>query len=348
MEDYKLHVSELRANLISGDAYKTLSDDNILGIVSYIPQDSIPQHSSIPHLQVRIHDENDVIQSEVWYGKGPVTCGRKYDIDFSHDGERMFGAVTFKVDTDLCHSDRTEEVFRGIFRLIREQGYENLFRMWSYIPGLNQDNCENVEIYKDFCYGRSAAFSAEFIESMGDVVPSATGIGSSAQWVSVYFLSQKNSDQIHIENPMQVPAYHYPPKYGVKAPSFSRATYVANESGTYQFYLSGTASVVGHSSHHETDVEKQTETTLLNIQRLIDERNLSHHGISHEISLENLDTIKVYIRNREDFPVVKQICAAFFRSDVSIIYLHADICRNDLLIELEGIFTGKIEEEKCF
>lgn len=313
----------------------------ILGIVSYAPDDMFTANSSIPHLNVQIPADQQVIQSELWYGSGQIEKGIWQDIQFSHDSEHFFGAVHYDVAEDLVHADRTENVFRNIFRLIRSKGYPNLYRMWSYIPGLNQDNGQNVEIYKDFCYGRSAAFSGEFPESMGEVVPAATGIGSLAQKVAVYFLAKKTPDMIHVENPMQVPAYNYPPKYGVKAPSFSRATYIPIGETEYRLFLSGTASVVGHSSHHWTDVEKQCETTLLNIQRLIDPDNLRRYGIDHPIALTDLDMIKVYIRHREDFAAVRKICSAFFKPDVSIIYLHADICRKDLLMELEGIFIGR-------
>ncbi|PUA26607.1 MAG: hypothetical protein B0W54_22965 [Cellvibrio sp. 79] len=315
-------------------------DNNVLGVVSYIPDDQYSPSGDLPHLQVQIPSEHRITLSEIWRSAANVTRGHWESIDFSHDGELLFGAISYAVDDGLIHANQTEKNFRNIFRLINEQGYPHLFRMWSYIPGLNQDNSDNLEIYKDFCFGRSEAFSAEFSRSLAQVLPAATGIGSCARKVAVYFLAKKTPDLIHIENPIQIPAYKYPPQYGVKAPSFARATYVPFGNGEYRMYLSGTASVVGHSSHHPDSIEKQCETTLLNIQRLIDADNLKNYGIEHPVNLVDLDMIKVYIRHRHDFAAVQRICSAFFRPGTSVIYLHADICRKDLLIELEGIFSG--------
>ena len=45
--------------------------------------------------------------------------------------------------------------------------------------------------------------------------------------------------------------------------------------------------------------------------------------------------VRVYIKNLADFPVVKEICAQFY-GDVPILYIEADICRDDLLVEIEA------------
>ncbi len=48
--------------------------------------------------------------------------------------------------------------------------------------------------------------------------------------------------------------------------------------------------------------------------------------------------IKVYLRRpAEDLPLVKRICDEAFGPMRRIAYLHADVCRAELLVEIEGV-----------
>jgi hypothetical protein len=49
----------------------------------------------------------------------------------------------------------------------------------------------------------------------------------------------------------------------------------------------------------------------------------------------------VYVRTRQDLPVVREICAKAFSPAADIAFLNVDLCRSDLLVEIEGIvFPG--------
>jgi enamine deaminase RidA (YjgF/YER057c/UK114 family) len=143
-----------------------------------------------------------------------------------------------------------------------------------------------------------------------------------------------------LENPQQTPAYAYLPRFSPQSPKFSRG--VALVLGDYMTtWLSGTASVVHSISLHPGDISKQTEQTIENIERLISPENFAFHGIKHAgARLCDLAKIRVYLKHAEDFPLCKAICEKRF-GYVPAIYAVADVCRPELLVEIEGVAFSK-------
>jgi uncharacterized protein YcgL (UPF0745 family) len=44
---------------------------------------------------------------------------------------------------------------------------------------------------------------------------------------------------------------------------------------------------------------------------------------------------RVYVKNREDFHTIKRAFKSFY-GNLPVVYIIADICRKDLLVEIEG------------
>jgi chorismatase len=154
--------------------------------------------------------------------------------------------------------------------------------------------------------------------------------------ICVVFLASREAACRPIENPRQVPAYQYPPKYGPRPPSFARATYLHRADGG-AIYVSGTAAVVGHLSIHRGDAERQCRATCENLEKLLAVENLERHGVAVGARARDLSTIRVYVRRPEDVPVVKRVCDEAFGRLRRVAYLRADVCRAELLIEIEGV-----------
>jgi enamine deaminase RidA (YjgF/YER057c/UK114 family) len=144
-----------------------------------------------------------------------------------------------------------------------------------------------------------------------------------------------------IENPRQTSAYHYPPKFGSHSPTFSRACLLRDSAGT-NLFVSGTASIVGHETIHHGDVTAQTRESLLNIDALLDEANRVIG--SDRYALDGLK-FKVYVRRPADLPAIAHTLSAMVRAADPIVYLQADVCREDLLVEIEA--TGVAECRLC-
>jgi chorismate lyase / 3-hydroxybenzoate synthase len=101
--------------------------------------------------------------------------------------------------------------------------------------------------------------------------------------------------------------------------------------GQYCFFISGTASIVGYETLHQGDTEKQTAETLLNIRTLL--QQIPNFDPVHGRML-----LKVYIRNENDLTMVQAKVQEEFAISCKAVYLHSNICRSDLLLEIEGAY----------
>jgi enamine deaminase RidA (YjgF/YER057c/UK114 family) len=104
--------------------------------------------------------------------------------------------------------------------------------------------------------------------------------------------------------------------------------------GEHQLFVSGTSSVVGHATLHAGNVAAQTRETIANVRAVIANARLAGLDVSsHTPRL----MLKAYVRRPEDLAVVRDCLTAAFGATCTISYLQADICRADLLLEVEGV-----------
>ncbi|MDT4870422.1 Chorismatase [compost metagenome] len=161
-------------------------------------------------------------------------------------------------------------------------------------------------------------------------VPAACALGLAGGPLSIAFLAG-STPAVPIENPRQVSAYHYPAEYGPRSPTFSRVAMVYPP-GQELLFISGTASIVGHQSVHLDDVVAQTRESLDNIEAVLAEaQRLSPQGF---FALADL-SYRVYIRHAADLGAVMAVMAGRVAS-AETLYLQADVCRSELLVEIEA------------
>ena len=91
---------------------------------------------------------------------------------------------------------------------------------------------------------------------------------------------------------------------------------------------------MGHSSQHIDDVRQQTHACLDNIEALI-EIGQEQHALSIA-SLVQLTQFKVYVKHAQDLPLIESQIQQRCGQQAQIVYLHADLCRSDLLVEIEA------------
>lgn len=219
------------------------------------------------------------------------------------------------------HTDGLEQAARETYARLIEQaradGYPYFVRMWNYVGGINEHD-EGRERYQLFCAGRHDAFVAAGYHHDVDL-PAASAVGMRGRGLVGYFLAAREPGT-QVENPRQVAAYRYPPEYGPKSPSFSRAT-VWND----RVFVSGTSSVLGHATVHHGDVAAQLAETLLNIEAVLAQTGRT---------LDNVISAKTYIRRAADYDLIAAKLDGVLPSNL---YLEADICRADLLLEIECV-----------
>lgn len=276
---------------------------------------------------------------EVWTtGAEPVT-GARGNLAFAHDGEYLF--ISGALPPLPVYRKTVREVYEAAFALVNELGYPHIFRMWNFVGDIIGPNAEGMEIYQDFVAGRAEAF-ASYGDGTGHM-PAATGIGTRGEGISFTLLACREGHPRHVENQRQTPAYHYPEQYGPKPPSFARATRLHPAGagpGDGALFVSGTASILGHETVHRGDVGAQTDVVLENIAELISGPNLAAAGLDGGHELKDLRLVKVYVRHEADLPVVRDRCRAAFGPDTEVVYMNVAVCRDDLLVEIEGLVPG--------
>ena len=253
----------------------------------------------------------------------------------------LFGSLQISERAIDAHNDAgneagalqraTEIAYQEIFDVLDATEHRHLIRIWNYFPEINAQ-AGGDERYRHFNSARQMAFRNSGRATMG-TVPAACALGSPAgSPLSIYFLAARRPAKM-IENPRQTSAYHYPPKFGRHSPIFSRAC-VWGESDCGRLFVSGTASIVGHETIHRGDVVAQTRETMVNIAALLEEANRVL-GWS-DYSLNDLK-LKVYVRKPSDLPAIEATLSDLLNPAAPIVYLQADVCREDLLVEIEAV-----------
>jgi len=272
--------------------------------------------------------------AEVLRSSASVEYLHENGIAIARDGANLAGVLTVP-DSDDSLAEITQQAYLRIFATCKDMGYPHLYRIWNYIPRINEPDAHGMERYRTFCEGRATAFF-EVGHYPEDFLPAGTGVGIRSGPLAIVFLASRHHAPVNLENPQQVPAYHYPPCYGPKSPSFARATWMPRGEGA-DLYVSGTSSILGHETVYSGDVARQCQTSLENIARLIDAENLSRHGLGGGATLGDLLHTKVYIRHARDLATVREICREQLSPKAPVLFLEADICRGDLLVEIEGV-----------
>ncbi len=264
---------------------------------------------------------------ERWRTGEPVRYGRCGAVQLAYAGELLFGALEVEEAPAAPNTEglerATEWAYRQIHEALEASGRRHLVRVWNYLPRINVETA-GLERYRQFNSARQRAFLACGWQIRGNV-PAASALGSSAGALVIYFLAAQQPPRF-IENPRQVSAYHYPPEYGARAPSFSRATLLERPEGRALF-ISGTSSIVGHRTLHAGDPAAQTRETLTNIAALLEQ--------AAGFSLEAL-AYKIYVRRPADLPVIRRELDAALGPRPRRVYLQADVCRLDLDVEIEA------------
>lgn len=229
-------------------------------------------------------------------------------------------------------------------------GFDQVVRTWLYLGGITDPEAGSQR-YKELNRARSEFYgdirfhcSPSQPNIPQGIYPASTGIGMGGTGLvaGCVALRSRRADSflLALENPQQTPAYAYHPRYSPHSPKFSRAVaLVLGQNITT--WLSGTASVVHSLSRHPGDIQKQTEQTIENMERLISSENFGFHGVKGAgARLSDLAKVRIYLKRPQDFAACKAICERRLGA-VPAIYAVADVCRPELLVEIEGVAFSK-------
>jgi chorismate lyase / 3-hydroxybenzoate synthase len=259
---------------------------------------------------------------EVWFGDGPARYGRIGPFTAHHSGDWLALCLSRPVEPTAI-AEPTRLAYREALRIIAASDFPHLVRVWNYLPDIN-GGCGDAEPYRQFCSGRAAALADLGIGA--DELPAASALGSDAgQPLQLTFLACRHPAR-HLENPRQLSAYRYPPRYGRQPPSFARASVIGR-----RVLISGTAAIVGHESQHPGDVDRQVRCTADNLHLLLD-----HACAEHDARWVDRLLARVYLRHPQHLPLVRDALAADLPQLAGALFLRADVCRRELLVEVEA------------
>ncbi len=270
---------------------------------------------------------------EVWTSDQPVTVHRTNEFSAATSGEILAGTLQLEEEPGTGLQLTTELAYRQLLRHVQELGYPYLWRIWNYFPRINE-NEEGLERYRQFCVGRHQALAGNLHGFPGSL-PAGTAVGTKSGPLQLYVLAGTHP-ATHLGNPRQVHAYEYPEHYGPCSPSFARATLLQSDVQA-QLFISGTASVVGHESRHTGLPDTQTLETVDNLRALVAHADeLSGTTRSHQSSRGRY---KVYVPQPEHLAAIQQALDIPLFASSQIVYLQGDLCRRELLVEIEGVVT---------
>ncbi|MDD2705906.1 MAG: hypothetical protein PHU07_11325 [Acidocella sp.] len=258
---------------------------------------------------------------EIWSAAAPCLPVKAGPVSGACNNEFAFGVVTLDEAGSASLEAAVQAAYVSIFDFLDEAGFAAPVRFWNYLTAITQDD-GGLERYRRFNVGRHRAFTARLRQPLP---PAASGVGGHHGASVIYFLAAHEPART-VENPRQVSAFAYPPVYGPRSPSFSRASIHARGG----LFISGTASIVGHESRHIGDLHGQIAETIENLRALMDAMAASPQW-----------AFKTYLHNPADREAADRALVAAFGPGCPRIYLHGDICRAELLVEIEAFQSGE-------
>ena len=252
-------------------------------------------------------------------------------------------ALVSMVVHDARHMSGTEfircvdSVYESLHHYLGEGSSQCPIRMWNHIPGIldpvgngmNRYHLLNQARHEVYCrwYGTPDVFKQHVVTA------TCTGHGGND---FIYHCLAAPSSGIGIENPRQDSSYLYSKRYGPKPPCFARATLLpVDAAGQQQVLVGGTASVRGEDSLFSGDLAGQLNETLSNMVSILG-ASARHGSTTATPTLSWYSDIRVYYKHEVDRCQIESAVVENFSPDVSVEWVHAPICRDELLVEIEG------------
>lgn len=232
-------------------------------------------------------------------------------------------------------NDREEQTIRMLDRanrLLLSQGatYRNVVRTWIYLSDIldwyGKFNRVRNTKYEEF---NLIPIKSNSIETEQIYLPASTGIEGdnpfgAAVIMDVLAMIQEPDSQIEIVQNTGC-KQRSPYRYGS---AFSRSI-IIREPDNSQLHVSGTASIDEQGKTlFPGNPRAQIQQTFDIVNALIKRENASLRDICHAT---------VFLKKRDDIPIYRDVVQSYGLHEMPAICMIADICRDDLLFELDAI-----------
>ncbi|PCI03265.1 MAG: hypothetical protein COB81_04205 [Flavobacteriaceae bacterium] len=297
--------------------------------VSYVAQNTL--HAELAIELVYANDTSTVLYK---------TLGGVSYVIVRAENKKMLLISGLIGDDKQSINEQSNAVFKtieGIFSL-ENMAISSIVRQWNYIPDITKME-NNFQHYQQFNDARSLFYEKT---SWGKGYPAATGIGTKNAPLLIDVIAMEgHKEELPLHNSKQIDAHIYSDDVllGIKeqslkkrsTPKFERAKLIIENSGASVF-VSGTAAIMGEESLALDNAGNQTDITIDHIE------NLVAKGLSKTYRfrlIPEFESVRAYVKNLSDYTVVRQVCEKRLPG-VPVVYVEADICRDELLVEIEA------------
>lgn len=273
------------------------------------------------------------------------------------EGFREWWTSGFQADYDknepLCAEACARRCFEKLSRFLTytDTSFDAVFRQWNYIGHILKvrvTDGKTLQNYQVFNEVRGLFYETKKDKSQ---YPAATGIGMDYEGICIDAVIVDDTEATKgkaprntaLRSPVQTDAFRYGQAYLVgneeidkKAPLFERGrclilSETPEEGGTRAIgMVSGTASIKGQDTIDKGDVVKQLQNTL----RFIDD-------LANTMQEKDLrfDRARLYVKPNENTENLSEIFRLHYPQASCLSIVEADVCRPDLLVEIEADFS---------
>lgn len=217
------------------------------------------------------------------------------------------------------HPDAAAQSFLTLNHMLNavDMDFTHVVRTWFYLHKI-------LDWYGDFNHVRHAFFQEHGVYD--SLIPASTGMGCQAlagESLAGGLLAMKPTDgrarAIALDSPLQGPATAY-------GSSFSRANEIQTDTAR-RVYVSGTASIdPDGNTVHLGDTQKQVALTVDVVGAILESRGMSWQHVTRAIA---------YFKRDGEYHHLAAYCDAQSLPPFPVVYLQNDVCRDNLLFELE-------------
>lgn len=223
-------------------------------------------------------------------------------------------------DKTLSRVEQTRATLEDLQKILAQAGFDlaDTVRTWFFLENI-------LSWYDDFNEARTKFYSG--IKFRTCSLPASTGVGAKnpagaalalAAWA--FHPLGRNACAEEVASPLQCPA----PAYGS---SFSRALEISTNTGR-RLFISGTASIApGGNTLWTDDIRKQVELTMDVVEAMLHARGFAFADLSRATA---------YFRHAADAGAFADWLAANRLENLPVVSAQCDVCRDDLLFELEA------------
>jgi enamine deaminase RidA (YjgF/YER057c/UK114 family) len=244
------------------------------------------------------------------------------DVGFIYEDEHARYCRLRGIRPANLHASRTVQThsaFQIMQAALEENGFHftDTVRTWIYLDQL-------LDWYGDFNRVRTDFF--EETDIFNHKVPASTGIGAGNPFGAAIMMDvlaiHPKTERVKIQavdSPLQNPALDY-------KSSFSRAVEIKLPSHR-SLLISGTASIdPDGKTAHLGDPEKQIRLTMKVVKAILESRDMNWCDLFRGIA---------YFKDMDYLPIYRRVAAELGIPRFPLAVSHADVCRHDLLFEIE-------------